>query len=208
MVRSRNQPTSYTTRELQEGVLEDVLCDIVEPSTQTQMQDTVGTMLGSANNEQGVNNADMQIQERPEKDICTDSSTQLDIEGFELQSEQQLALERLYEATGGEQVTRSKMESAPPWLIQKALEDEINGAWDGAYEEVDERDLPAHANIISSHVVYKVKNEEGNTKRLKARLCPHGNRDREKGKIRTDSSNADFSLIRIMLSIARMLQLQ
>jgi len=35
-----------------------------------------------------------------------------------------------------------------------------------AYEEVAEKDLPQDANVIGSHVVYKMKAEEDGTMRL------------------------------------------
>lgn len=40
---------------------------------------------------------------------------------------------------------------------------------------------------------------------MKARLCPHGNRDKEKGNIRNDSANALFDIMRILLSLAAIL---
>lgn len=75
------------------------------------------------------------------------------------------------------------------------------GSWEGAYVPVREADLPQSANIISSHVVYKVKTEEDKSMRLKARICPHGNRDIEKEDIRKDSATAQFDVIRLMLTI-------
>lgn len=53
--------------------------------------------------------------------------------------------------------------------------------------------------MIGSHIIYKINNEE-NEKRLKARLCPPGNRDCEKGNIRNDSAAAQFNVIRLLLS--------
>lgn len=44
--------------------------------------------------------------------------------------------------------------------------------------------------------------------RLKARLCPHGNRDKMKHQIRKDSATAQFDVIRLLLSIATILQLR
>lgn len=69
-----------------------------------------------------------------------------------------------------------------------------------------ESTVPPHANVISSYVVYRVKNEENNVKRLKSRLCPRGNRNAMKGDIRNDASNTQFNMIRLMLSLACILQ--
>lgn len=50
-------------------------------------------------------------------------------------------------------------------------------------------------------MTYKIKlGEHG--KRLKARLCPHGSRNKEKDGIRKDSSTAKFDFIRLLVSIA------
>lgn len=62
------------------------------------------------------------------------------------------------------------------------------------------------ANLMTSHIVYKVKNEEGSVKRLKARLCPYVNGDQERGRIRNDPANAQFGLICVMLSVACVLE--
>lgn len=50
--------------------------------------------------------------------------------------------------------------------------------------------------------MYKIKDEEAG-KRLKARLCPHGNHYNEKDLIRKDYSTAQFDEIRLLFSIGR-----
>lgn len=57
--------------------------------------------------------------------------------------------------------------------------------------------------MIGSHIVYKRKNEEDGTMRLKARICPHGNHDTKKDNIKKDSSTAQFDIIRLMLSLLK-----
>lgn len=91
------------------------------------------------------------------------------------------------------------METAPAWLLEKNVDTEMKEAWCGAYIEVPRKEVPIGANVIGSHLVYKVKVEEG-SKRLKARLCPHENRDMERGSVRKDSSTAQFDVVRIVLS--------
>lgn len=63
-------------------------------------------------------------------------------------------------------------------------------------------------NVISAHFVYKVKSDEKGKKRLKARLCPHGNRDKMKDTIRKDSATAQFDVIRLICSIASILRMR
>ena len=67
---------------------------------------------------------------------------------------------------------------------------EIETNWGNAYVEMKEHDVSKHANVIGLHVVYKVKVEENGVKRLKARLCPYGTRDKEKDNVRKDSATA------------------
>lgn len=50
-------------------------------------------------------------------------------------------------------------------------------------------------------MVYKVKNEENNVKRMKARLCPNRNRDKMKKTVRKDSAKDQFDVIRLLLSL-------
>lgn len=81
-------------------------------------------------------------------------------------------------------MNRRGIECAPPWVIDKAVKEEVKSNWSGSYEEVYELSVPRHSNIIRSHIVYNVKSEEGVSKRFKARLCPHGNRDIMKDEVR------------------------
>lgn len=69
-------------------------------------------------------------------------------------------------------MTRKKMECAPQWLLNNAVEKELSSNWADAYESIQENTVPHDAKIISSHFVYKIKQEENGKKRLKARLCP------------------------------------
>lgn len=126
-------------------------------------------------------------------------------EPFELESQEQRVLDDIHGILGSEQVTRRKIEGAPPWVIQKAVKTEYDSNWADAYVEVKDRDVPKGANVIGSHIVYKVKVEENNRKRLKARLCPHGNHDDEKDSVRKDSATAQFDVIRLLCSIATIL---
>lgn len=108
----------------------------------------------------------------PERDIGRYSSYRDVPPGSEVASDEQLELEKLHGVIGNEQVNRNGLECAPHWLVERALSDEIEKDWSEAYEEVHEFDVPQGEKIITSH---EVKCEERDTKRLKGRLCPHGN---------------------------------
>ena len=62
--------------------------------------------------------------------------------------------------------------------------------------------IPAGSNVISSHVLYKVKqNDEGSLK-LKARIAPHGNEDDLKDVLSKDCMPCPPTGIRILESLA------
>lgn len=107
-------------------------------------------------------------------------------------------LDRLFKIFGKTQVTKNKMDVAPPWLVRKSVAEEIDQNWKSAYEEIEEKDFARTANVIGSHMVYKIKKGE-NEMRLKARLLPHGNRDCQKGRIRNNSAAAYFNVTRLFL---------
>lgn len=126
----------------------------------------------------------------------------------ELESDQQKVLRQVHGMIGGRQVMLNELECAPSWLTGKALLKEHDENWADAYYEVRENTLPPDANIISSHVVYKVKTSEQGEHRMKARICPHGNRDDRKNDIRKDSATAQFDVIRFMLALVTFLPMQ
>lgn len=77
--------------------------------------------------------------------------------------------------------------------------------WHEVYKEVIGKKLQADANILSSHVVYKQKNDEDGAMRLKTRIVPHGNRDIIKEKVRKNSARAQFEIISLMLTLVMLL---
>lgn len=64
-----------------------------------------------------------------------------------------------------------------------------------------ENSTPKDANVIYSHVSFKVKNDDGILK-LKGRFVFHINRDVEKYLIRIDSAAADMKIVRTVVSLA------
>ena len=68
--------------------------------------------------------------------------------------------------------------------------------------------IPRGANIISSHHLFQVKTGgEEDKLRLKCRMVPHGDRDRDKESVRKASAIAQFPVIRLVLSIAAVLNM-
>lgn len=77
------------------------------------------------------------------------------------------------------------MELALNWILEKAGKSELGNSRMDAYIHVNESEVPPSGNVITSDYDYNVKSEE-NGKRLKARLCPHGNRYRFKNNVRRE----------------------
>ena len=57
------------------------------------------------------------------------------------------------------------------------------------------------ANIISSHVLYKVKRSADNEMFVKARLVLHGNKETGAEDIRRDAANLHFALLRVIVTL-------
>lgn len=81
----------------------------------------------------------------------------------------------------------------------------MNGSWKDDYTVVPESSVPLDANVIRSHVIYKVKKEEEECRRLKARVGADGNQDDLKDFIRSDLPSAIWWVIRLLLCIASLL---
>ena len=55
---------------------------------------------------------------------------------------------------------------------------------------------------MGSHVVYRVKQDDDDSLRFKARLVVHGNEDVHKDDVRKDAATAHLTTIRLILSVA------
>lgn len=62
--------------------------------------------------------------------------------------------------------------------------------------------IPAGANVITSHVIYKVKTNDDGSLKMKELIAPHGNKDIDKDKLKTNSAACPPVGIRILLSLA------
>ena len=140
--------------------------------------------------------------ENPKADIGKDSDIRHAPPYAKLESDRARILDTIHDTIGSQQVSFNGLGFAPSWIALEAFDKEYTSNWADAYEEVDEKDVPANANVITSHTVYKVKVSEDGSKDLKSRIVPHGNRDNEKDNIRKDSSTAQFDVIRLLLAVA------
>ena len=67
---------------------------------------------------------------------------------------------------------------------------------------VKRSNLPPGANIISSHAIYKIKLNDDQSLKLKARIAPHGNEDSDKDVMKTDCCMCSPLGIRIVVSVS------
>lgn len=187
-------PSNEISNKISESLIEEYIADIDTNNVRTLegmssqknhnvYQDIFGTESESDEDKElepiGTERSMLcsKVEGRPEKDIGTAPPT-ISVKSAmkELTSTEQQTLNKISDIVCGKHLTRSKMECAPSWLLDKALKEEVEVNWRETHEEVDERNIMDNANVIPSHVVYKVKNEENDVKRRKARLCPNGNR--------------------------------
>ena len=97
----------------------------------------------------------------------------------ELQTDRDRTPESIYECVGSRKVTGSKLEFAPPWILDESFDEEYKSNWVDSYLPVKEMDVPHNAIIITSNVVYKIKTDEDEKRTLKSRVVPHRNRDED-----------------------------
>ena len=144
---------------------------------------------------------------RPEKDVGITPIISPDQLPQILQSSEQNVLREIKGVIGDRTASEHSLQFAPQWILQKAIDKERN-EYRKHVNELDIRTLSREANIISSHHFFQVKHDgHEDSLKLKCRLVPQGSRDKNKESIRSDSSSAQFAVIRIVLSIAAILSL-
>ena len=127
-------------------------------------------------------------------------------EGMKITSQKEMWYSYINQRYGSKQFTRWEASDVPGWLFDIALQEELQN-WKGIVRDVPKGDIPSKANIISSHTVYRLKRTDEGDFRFKARICPHGNKDREKDSVRKDSEVATPSSYRMILAIAALYNL-
>ena len=71
---------------------------------------------------------------------------------------------------------------------------------------VSRDEVPPQANVIGSHVLYKLKLNDDGSLKLKARIAPHGNEDDLKDLLASDCSTCPPTGLRIVESIASLMK--
>lgn len=128
-----------------------------------------------------------------------------EIEGATLSSQKQIVLNNIKKVIGRRQVTYRELEIAPQWLLDESLSGELWASWKDSYTEVTPSTIDKPAKVVSSHVIYKVKEGDDSQLKMKASLVFHGNGDRDRFSVHHDSLSADLSNVRLMISLAMVL---
>lgn len=102
---------------------------------------------------------------------------------------------------------RREAEDIPDWIYDEAHKKELEKNWIPNKVDVKLPDLPPDANVIGSHINYKIKKSEKGTDgsdhmMLKARICPHGNQDDERESLRTDAAVASHVCFRLLYCLS------
>ena len=92
-------------------------------------------------------------------------------------------------------------EELPPRALYNAYKDEVQ-KFMKTVRQVPINKVPRNSNIITSLVIYKVKANDDGVLKMKARIVPHANKDKDRDTLKTDSSQCPPTGIRILTSIA------
>jgi hypothetical protein len=143
------------------------------------------------------------VPNEPAKDIGPVSSVGQPIPAATLDRQQteQVLLQQIQAAIGDSDVSFTQLQWAPTWIFEKAVNAEKDN-YLKACLPMKLLELPPRSNMISSHHFFSFKKFSDGNLKLKSRMVPHGNRDREKTGLRTDSATAQFAAIRLLLSLS------
>lgn len=99
--------------------------------------------------------------------------------GSELSSSENHDIEAFYEKFESKEFMLHEAQGLPTHITENAYKVEET-EFRKSCENIHITNIPDDANILSSHVLYKIKDLDDGSKRCKARIAPHGNRDQEK----------------------------
>ena len=178
----------------------------------TPERDTTGRVSTREISElQQVQNSEPQILTRSQaatnskSQIVTRSQAANEVElspGTELSSSEQEMLRDYQERFKSKEFLLSHAQGLPTSITQNAYSAE-ECSFLANCEHISR--VPSTANVISSHVLYKIKELDDGKLLCKARIAPHGNKDFERDNLKTDSASCPPLGVRILLSICTIL---
>ena len=118
-----------------------------------------------------------------------------------LASNEQVDFQSMFNHFGNRPFLMSQAQGFPQACIINAYKREEE-SFKHTVRVVTRDTVPSNANVISSHVIYKIKLNDDNSLKLKARIAPHGNQDSMKTDLRSDCCMCSPTGLRIVLMIA------
>ena len=91
-------------------------------------------------------------------------------------------------------------EGLPTFVTENAYNEEEN-KFKKQVKEIHVSKIPKNSNVITSHVLYKIKTLDDSSLLCKDRIAPHGNKDKYKESLKTDAQTCPPIGLRILLSI-------
>lgn len=125
-----------------------------------------------------------------------------------LQTDEQKVLHQMFGIMGVNQATERSLQLAPSWILEKAVNLDLQRNLKDLYLAVNETTIPPYSNVIGSRFVYKIMTDKNDKKQFKARLCLHGHRDKLKNFIQKNASSAQFDVICLLQSVAAILSFE
>lgn len=123
------------------------------------------------------------------------------LSGTELSSTGTDQLHQCYEVFRTKEILLHQAQGLSQFLTQNACSTkDIN--FKKIVKEVNSSKVSSNANIASSHVLYKAEIQDDTSIMIKARIAPHGNKDKEKHTVKSDFAVCPSLQIRTLLSIA------
>ena len=123
--------------------------------------------------------------------------------GSELTSAEQDALKLYYERFEGKEFLLYHAEGLPSFITANSYSI-VEHNFLRHCISVHRSKVPTNANVISSHVLYKIKRRDDGSLTCKARIAPHGNEDRDRLNLKTDSACCPPIGIRVLFSICQL----
>ena len=123
--------------------------------------------------------------------------------GSELTSAEQDALRMYYQRFEGKEFLLHHAEGLPSFITANSYSIEEHNFLKHCIS-VHRSKVPTNANVISSHILYKIKQRDDGSLTCKARIAPHGNEDRDRLNLKTDSACCPPIGIRVLFSVCQL----
>ena len=123
----------------------------------------------------------------------------------DLSSVHKEALEAYYKSFAHKEFMIHQAEGLPPHPVWNAYKEE-ESKFMKTVREVSIDKVPKDSNVITSHVIYKVKANDNGSLKMKARIAPHGNKDKDRFELKTDSAQCPPTGIRILASVSTIMK--